>query len=212
MRLFIGVFVVAAAVACARSAEAQPTTRWDAGASFGLIGGRGLDGDRTYGDAFPAAFNADLGHYWTPHLKLDVGATLTPRRERYDYSSYPASNPFGPYVLTSVDRTFNALSGAFTYQFFENAMMHPYVSGGALIGWQREHRHRDDTIVTSNRIGVNVPGIDVQSTETIVRPFLAAGAKSYFNERAFVRSELLLAADGRGLSYALLRLGFGVDF
>jgi hypothetical protein len=41
---------------------------------------------------------------------------------------------------------------------------------------------------------------------------MAVGAKSYFNERTFIKSEFSAAVGGGGFSHAILRLGFGVDF
>ena len=43
-----------------------------------------------------------------------------------------------------------------------------------------------------------------------VRPFAAAGFKSYFNERAFLRSDMSAAFDSRGLEHLSIALGFGL--
>jgi hypothetical protein len=38
------------------------------------------------------------------------------------------------------------------------------------------------------------------------------GNKSYFNERLYMRPEVLVAFDENGASHGTVRLGFGIDF
>jgi hypothetical protein len=209
--LSTGCFVALALVALPSPATAQPTTKWDGASSFGLMWGEPTKVAREpYSDDEPdIAFNFDLGRYWGTHFKTDVGLTLTP--ERTFYESTTGLVP-GAYFFTTNDRSLSLISGAATYQFFENDFMHPYVSAGAQAGWSREHRVRPVTTYTANRVQYTIPELDERTTSALVRPFVAAGSKSYFNERTFIKSELLVAAGPRGFSHATLRIGFGADF
>jgi hypothetical protein len=47
---------------------------------------------------------------------------------------------------------------------------------------------------------------------TLLRPVAAAGFKTYFNERVFVRPEVNLAFGQPGTTQVNLRLDLGVDF
>lgn len=219
MGLGSGAFFLLAILAVPAGALAQPQsfpaeTRWDAGASVGLIWGENDRNPRpTSGDdSLNVAYNFDLGRYWTTHLKTDVGVLLTPARELYDYEQLAVPGVPFAYVFTQRDRSVSGFSAAATYQFFENEMMHPYVSGGVQAGLIHEHRYRDRQTNTINRVSYTVPAFDARTTETLLRPFLAAGCKSYFNDRTFVRSELAIAVGPSGFSHATVRLGFGVDF
>jgi len=54
---------------------------------------------------------------------------------------------------------------------------------------------------------------DRQHRSVLVRPFLAAGLKSYIgHSRAFMRSETIIAAGSRALKSEVLRIGAGIDF
>ena len=91
MRLLTAAFVVVATLAAPCRASAQPTTKWDSGASFGLFWGDGFDADGQGNDEGPwVAYQFDLGRYWGTHLKTDVGVILTPERNDYDFEPFPA--------------------------------------------------------------------------------------------------------------------------
>jgi hypothetical protein len=195
------------------SAQEAVLPKWDAGASFGLFWGDGwqpsLNG---YSDTTNVAYQFDLGRFWTTHVKSDFGVVLTPRRNGYETVALPFAGVNGPYAFDSVERSVTAFTGAASYQFFENDFMHPFVSAGVQMGLANEHRSRPQQTYTINRVSYVAPAVDSESREVLARPFVAVGAKSYFNERTFVRSELLVAFKSGGYSHATLRLGFGVDF
>jgi hypothetical protein len=54
--------------------------------------------------------------------------------------------------------------------------------------------------------------VDREGSSWTVRPVVALGCKSYFNERTFIRSEFLTAFNRQGLAQLTLRAGFGFDF
>ena len=197
--------------AAARGQDRQPALpKWDTGASFGLLFGDGWHpGADDYGEPH-AAYHLELGRLWTTHLKTDAAVILTHRSSDYYTTIVPGVN--GAYSFTEHERSLTALSGAVTYQFFENAMMHPFVSAGVQVGVANDHVHRALQTYTSNRVTYTVPAIDSRETRALTRPFVAVGAKSYFNERTFIKSELSVAVSGAGFSHSVLRLGFGFDF
>jgi hypothetical protein len=123
-----------------------------------------------------------------------------------------AGLPNGGYAFT--DQTFRlfAVTPAFTYQFFENSFAHPFLSGGLNVGMLNEHRQRDQTTYRVSGISYTVQAVDSRRTTVLVRPFVAGGFKSYFNDRTFVRPEIQTAFGSGGASQVGLRLDFGVDF
>ena len=206
--------LVAALLAIPAGAAAQPplSARWDTGASFGIVWGGGYrQDDPPYDYDDPnRAYQFDLGRYWTTHLKTDFAAVLTPRDHNTVYTPLPGV-PAG-YAYARQDDDLTTLAGSIAYQFFENEMAHPYVAGGVQVGYLREHRYRDQQTYALNRVSYVVPALDERSSELLVRPFVAVGAKSYFNRQTFVRSELIAAVSSHGFSHAAIRLGLGVDF
>ena len=214
MRGFSVAVAVAASLlgAAAASAQEPQLPRWDAGVSFGLLWGDGWHpGEDDYGEPH-VAYHLELGRFWTTHLKTDAAVILTQNRTDYDFDQFAIPGVPGAYSFTEHERKLTAFSGSATYQFFENAMMHPFVSGGVQVGAARDHRFRTPQTSTVNRITYTVPALDERTTSALVRPFVAVGAKSYFNERTFIKSEFSIAVAGSGFSHAILRLGFGFDF
>jgi hypothetical protein len=212
--LLVLTVVVTPFAAAAQSASQPRLPNWDSGATFGIHWGHGWDSrpSNSYSDEPDIAYQLDLGRFWTKHLKTDFGLVLRPTQRDYDYQPYPLPGIPGAYTFTNRDHSLTTFAAAATYQFFENEMMHPFVSAGMQIGVIDEHRYRYPQTYTSNRVPYNVPALDERSTHTLARPFFAVGAKSYFNERTYVKSEFLMAAHSGGFSHATLRLGFGFDF
>ena len=211
-RLISGVAVAIALAATPASAQQPELSKWDAGASFGLMWGDGLQDRTQYFDDTRIAYHLEVGRFLSTHLKTDAAVILTSKTQSYDYASFAVPGVPSAYSFTQHDRQVTGYSGGLTYQFFENQMMHPFVTGGVQVATAADHRYRSATTYTLNRQTYTVPGLDQRSTDVLIRPFVAVGAKSYFNERTFIKSELALAARNTGFSHAILRLGFGVDF
>src|SRR5262245_14438977 len=211
-------FVLAAAVftllvPIRAAAQVRELPKWDAGASFGLLWGSGWHPEQPdeYSDPH-AAYHLELGRFWTTHLKSDFALVLTSRQESYESVPYFVPGVPAVYATTEHQRQLTAFSGAVTYQFFENAMMHPYVSAGAEAGTASDQRHRYAETGTFNRTTYTIPALDSEATNELGRPFVAVGTKSYFNERTYIRSEFATAFGASGFSHAILRIGFGFDF
>ena len=191
-------------------AAAQEFRKWDVGGSAGML----IASNREFGGSIDQhdpiwVWSIDVGRYFTAHLKADVGLMLT-GSHTYAITDLPPQGGCCPQRIARPA----SLSGAATYQFFENVFAHPYLSAGVRLTWLAEHRtvfFPGQQTDPSNLSLVYNPVTDEQDTLLQLRPFVAAGFKSYFNERTFIRSEVLTAVGPHGFSY-VLRLGAGIDF
>jgi len=188
--------------------------KWDAGGSLGLLmvgpgkfGGQGTSNCLCGGENVAWAGNIDFGRYFSQHLKAEAGLMWTTQRSfYYSESTFPQIFPVTHNSRLVQPTTF---SGAMSYQFFENVFAHPYVSAGVhLTSFVEETQ----TSVYNSSFST-APTISSSSRKYMeARPFVAAGFKSYFNDRLYMRSEILAAFDQDGFSHATARLGFGFDF
>ena len=148
-------------------------------------------------------WNAELGRYWTAHLKSSIGVTTAGQTI---YSGYSYDGRVSRETWSTTGPA--AFSATLGYQFFENVFAHPYVVGGV----------RMASASNGIRTWLSVPPYGVVSSQDspsrlLARPVLGGGFKSYFgNGRAFMRSELLMAIDPHGSSHAVLQVGAGIDF
>jgi hypothetical protein len=187
---------------------------WDADFSLGLISNSARDeGDDHDGSSVHAEARIDIGHYWTQHLKTEVGVGFLNRWEDYSYETLPVpSGRGGNYVFTNDSLRMVAVTPTFTYQFFENQFAHPYLSAGARISLLDTHSTSYPQTFTQNGVTYTSPAIDRTGSAVFVRPVAAAGFKSYFNERTFLRTEAAAMFDPHGSPHVALRVGFGFDF
>jgi len=223
MRSSIAALIATLALAWCAPAFAQqaaPITeklkfpKWDAGGGVGLLvvghgklGGQNGSGCSCGGEDVTWAGNIDFGHYFTQHLKADAGLMWT--SERYFYNStytYPQTFPFTTTSRSVKPTTFSA---AFTYQFLENVFAHPYVSAGVHATFFSEETQ---TYTYNTNFSSSPTHASSSRNYTEARPFVAAGYKSYFNSRVYMRSEILAAFDADGFSHATARLSVGFDF
>ena len=142
----------------APSSHVLQLPKWDVDASIGafMMSQQAIDNeqraanpDRESSDDWTApAYGVDAGRYWTQHLKFGVG--FVQRRHHNTVDREPVApagipNQSSILVFTKKTMTLATVSAAATYQFRENAFIHPYVSGGAQLAWLREHRFRNQT-------------------------------------------------------------------
>jgi hypothetical protein len=199
--------------------DGVPFRHWDFDASVGLHISDAIDSGEA-GNLFveswsaTAAVSGGVGRYWTSHWKTEVGVVNYPRDNGFGQEPVPL--PAGvAYAFYRAQIQRRQLVAAGTYQFLENVFAHPYLSAGTRVGFVNIHKVRDTRVSVYNgrtETVYQLPPLDQRETLVQVRPFLAGGFKSYFNERAFVRSELSTSFSRRGLSQFVMRLGFGVDF
>jgi len=215
-RAFVGSVVLSLATATAVLAQGTDTTAtmpkmpaWDVAFTLGLL--------ETNGGAYASdklETRVDLGRYWTNHLKTEVGVSLPTHSENYyDYYSFPVPGlTRGGFAANHVSERLTIVAPTLTYQFFENAFVHPYVSTGfRLMLWQ-SRLVREAQTHTESGISYAVPPLDRTTSTVKAYPHLAGGFKTYFNEKTFIRTEALIAIGSNGATHTALRMGVGFDF
>jgi hypothetical protein len=205
----------AAQSAVAQTAPALPKMPlWDTNFSLGMITNSARDeGDDADRSSIHAEARFDVGHYWTQHLKTEAGVSFLNRWDEFDFEIIPVpGSRGGGYSYTTRTMRMTTITPTFTYQFLENQFVHPYLSAGARIGLLETHFARLPQIFTQEGVTYGVTAIDRTETTILVRPVVAAGCKSYFNERVFVRPEGQALFDRRGNPFVSLRVGVGIDF
>jgi hypothetical protein len=118
--------------------------------------------------------------YFTQHLKAEAGVMWT--TQRYFYYQLHVPTNF-PYTSTSRSVQPTTFSGAMTYQFlkmFSRIRTSPLASDDIV----SEGRRRMSIARTSAH------PLTSSSQCAEARPFVAAGYKSYFNERVYMGSEI----------------------
>ena len=202
-------------------AAAQAQTAWDITAIGGLLAGYTPRTDGTgYQDSWfqNAQGGVIIGRHLTPHLKLELEATTTTggtqfRERTITIPGYPFPYPIGAEVTTSV----RSIAGAVTWQFRRNEWVHPFVQAGVSADFDRATVHTWEQF----SYGARPPGAPPEriveerfegpTTTRSVRAVLGGGAKLYFNERAFVRTDARWSFDRQRQNLAM-RLGLGIDF
>src|SRR5262245_23111060 len=212
-----GLLIVALALANASSAAAQaidssgvPYRQWDFATTVGLNTTREAAEVPTDYNDWTAAWTIEgnVGRYWTNHLKTELAAIYIPRD--YDSGSEPVQTSRGvvySYYDAGISR--QQFGASLTYQFFENVFAHPYGTGGARVEWREVVKTRIQSVVAPGGppTTVQLPPLNPQH-EVETYPFLAAGFKSYFDERSFIRSEMSTTYDRHGVNQFTLRVGF----
>ena len=190
-----------------------PVRRWDVSAGVGV---RFFDG-ADLGDSYSNWNGAwqprvQVGRYLTPHLKLEFMAVPPVTHHFYNDELVPVPGLPAPVYAFSEHRSrVVSVTPLLTWQFLENAFAHPFVSAGCEVGVLEERITR---LQQTRRAGLTdtVPAANSRRDAVQVRPVVAAGFKSYFNERVFVRPESNLAFGRPGISQFTLRLDVGIDF
>ena len=202
----------------ARSLAPAAYPHWDVGGGFALWSLSSSETGTTWTNwEAKAEYRADVGRYWTPHLKTDVAISASNRWDDYESVPFPVPGITGrTYAYINSERQLFAIAPAVTWQFRENALMHPYVSGGIKVGMLQEHRFREDgTYLFGSGAGAasyTVTPLEEQRTTVTARPFVAGGFKSYLSRSVFVRTEGRLAFASDGVRQVSVGIGMGVDF
>jgi hypothetical protein len=201
------------------SVVAQP--RWDVTASTGLFAAHTpRTGGTGYQDTWLQTVQGGLtlGRYLTPHLKVEVEANAAHAasqfRERLvNVPGYPFPYPTGSEVTTAT----RSLAAALTWQFRDNEWFHPFVQAGVSGDFDRvtvrtwEQIFYGDVRGGAPPVRVAEERVEGPTTTTTVRGLVAGGAKVYFTQAAFVRTDARWTFDRERHNVAL-RLGVGVDF
>ena len=205
--------VLVARPAAAQTVSLTPIdpTRWDASVTLGWLGGDKSDIAEPWNNWYDTfATSVDVGRYWTPHLKTEVGTTLTTSGAVYSQRQVVLPGRPAPVFFTREHRfSLRALYLSASYQAFENAWAHPFVTAGVQLGWERE---RFENWPPTRELAPRLPPGDTPGTTFDVRPFLAGGAKLYVHENGFIRTDLSTAFDRHGATRVSWRIGAGIDF
>lgn len=220
--VLIGSLLAAAPEAVAQVAPVQPTRslvpaaypRWDAGGTVAVLAMSASETRSSWNDwDSQGEFRADIGRYWTTHLKTEVAIATSNQWEEFDSVPYPVPGITAPtFAYIDYERRLVSVAPAVTWQFRENTFMHPYVSGGVKLGMFREHRTREGGTFRVGSLSYVVTSMDERSTTVTARPFIAGGFKSYVSRSVYVRTEARAAFASDGLSQLALGAGMGIDF
>jgi hypothetical protein len=213
--LIVGLANASSAAAQVLDSRGVPYRQWDFAATVGLHTSRDTaDVLNDYNDWTAAwTIEGNVGRYWTSHLKTELAAVYLPQRR--DFGSEPVQTPQGTgYAYYEARTSLRQLDASLTYQFFENVFAHPYVAGGARVEWGNVEKTYVSSVTVPGRSPATapIPPPNTHRRDVETYPFLAAGFKSYFDERAFIRSEMSTTYDRHGVNQFSLRVGFGVDF
>jgi hypothetical protein len=199
------------------TAEAQPV--WDATGISGFFAGRRPVGDgRGYQDDWFQAAQGGvvLGRYLSRHLKLEFEAAVTTEGTRYrsDQVVVPGS-PY-PFWITSEYRTSVRSFGAVAaWQFRDNEWVHPFVEAGVSADVDRTVVDVPEQFYGDPRSGGPSARLAERRSEehatTRLRGVMGGGAKVYFRERAFVRTDVRVTFDSDHQN-VMFRAGIGFDF
>ena len=208
----------------AQAAAAQGTSlapsdpkRWDTSITIGWLGGNKEQLAGEWNDWYDTfATSVDVGRYWTPHFKTDLGATFTTDGDVYSQERFTVPGQSFPVFFSREHRfAIRALNLSAAYQFLENTWVHPFAGAGVQLAWER-HRVETPFPTAFGRDGrgpfpVPLPP-DASGTTFDPRPFVLGGAKFYVSEQGFIRTDLSAAVDGRGATRVWWRGGGGIDF
>jgi hypothetical protein len=163
-----------------------------------------------------ASGGAEVGYYWTSHLKTELDVAASTVGESYSVEFIPLPGSTTPLFLQR-DHEFRMTTAAtgLIGQFLENAWFHPFVGVGIELTREREHIESVFPIVPPR--DPRAPGIiPLPQSETRVRygarPYLTTGFKAYVSERAFIRTDIRTSWSSDGVTALAWRSGVGVDF
>lgn len=160
-----------------------------------------------------ATFGVQGGYYWTEHLKTEAVAERSTTATAWSYEQ--AKLPTGQWVFSGAlhDISYTRAAVGQFYQFGHNAWVHVALGGGVSVVARRVFSRYQPVAYYdgSTQHLVAPPTPDAETTETLVRPFMAAALKAYLTQRVFFRSDV--QADFRStLDQVAIRAGLGVDF
>lgn len=188
--------------------------RWDVSGGVGLQTVAAKDLGRSY-SAWEGRWQPriQVGRYLTPHLKVEVMGGSPATYEFYESTPVSLPGTPGPVFTTTAYRVRSlSVTSLATYQFLDNAFAHPFVSTGIDVGYRQTRETRDEQTRRQNGVTLIVPASRTSRNAVVLRPLVAAGFKSYFNERVFLRSETSLAFGRATATRVGLRLDLGIDF
>ena len=207
------------ALACT-PARGEAQALWDSTALAALFAGHrpaGQSGGYRE-DWFQAAQGGVIvGRHVLGHLKVELEATATSGGSQF--VSRPITLPGQPYPywLTSTETTSVRSVGAVAaWQFRDNEWVHPFVLAGVTADFDRTVAYTPEQFFNGDPRAGALPqrlsdGRTEETTAVRAGAVIGGGAKLYFREHAFVRSDVRLAV-GRDQQNVAFRAGVGLDF
>jgi hypothetical protein len=191
--------------------------RWDFVTQVGWFGGNKSEIAPDWNDWYDtAALEVAVGHYWTPHLKVELGVSTTAEARMLIEERVLLPTDGFP-LIRSRDHRFRStgVGAGLTYQFFENAWFHPFLGAGISLVHERQRAGVAQPLVffgdPLTRVVPPAPE-PFERDATDVRPFALLGFKAYVSERAFIRTDLRVTASRDHAETAAWSGGVGFDF
>ena len=221
----IAVLLVVLAAASEAAAQDRPTVtlspnspaRWDFVTQVGWLGGNKSEIAPDWNDWYDtASIEVAGGHYWTPHLKIELGVSTTAEAEVLVEERVLLPVDGFPFYRSRSHRFRTTTVGAgFAYQFFENAVFHPFLGAGVSLVHERQHVDVAQPLVffRDPLTRVVAPAIEpFERDVTHLRPFALLGFKAYVSERAFFRTDVRVSASRDHAESVAWSGGVGFDF
>jgi hypothetical protein len=203
----------------AQAAIAEPNTAaddFDAAVYVAWFGGkRGNIGGDTFRDWYSTLLgSAGVGHYWTEHLKTEAELAVTGRGNLVSFEDQHREPFVTRYVYRDHTYQLVTLSLVQSYQFRQNAWVHPFVGAGLDIDWERRAVEGSVQVTDSSGsepVFSSEPLPRETHTGVIARAVAVTGFKAYVARNAFFRMDLRASVTD-GLDQVAWRFGFGWDF
>ena len=219
MRRNAWIFVILLGIGgTAHAQEAPRYPKVEVGAAVGILSAR--PGDRYEEDPYSddwygvGRYSGSIGYYWTKHLKTEFEHQWSHEGELH-YLAYARIN--GQPYSTRADTLHQLQQSSLrmVWQFGDNAWVHPYVSGGAVVDIERRHYRVEpfyDFPVRGGKVVVR-DGVDTgQGIDARIGATIGAGAKMYMSKNAFFNAGTNVTVSTPKAKTVSLILGFGVDF
>ena len=204
------------------SVEAQTTPQYpkvEVGASVGILSAR-PGGDVGHEDPYmdewygSGRYAGSISYYWTKHLKTEFEHQWS-NEGWLNFMEYARINgkPYSTHGLTFHQLQQSSLK--MVWQFGDNAWVHPYVSGGAVVDIEQRHYQVEpfyDFSPRGERILVR-NGIDTgRGTEVRIGATVGGGVKMYVSKNAFFNTGVIGTVSMPRARSVSLVVGFGFDF
>ena len=216
MRTNAWIFVILLGICGGAEAGQSPSyPKVEVAGSVGLITAKPDVNDSPYDDEWygQGRYAGSISYYWTRHLKTEFEHQWSGEGELY-FLDYAHSNGL-PYPTSA--QTYHQLQQSslrVVWQFRDNAWVHPYVSAGAVVDFERQHSYVPPIYSTGGRDPLLIRNAVVSGDRTEVRGgwTIGGGAKFYMTRNAFFNTGLIGTFTLPRAKSVSLIAGFGFDF